>query len=53
MCHLSHVTFLSLKIIGQSGGASRMNVCYQHGLPRLVLDIKQDECARKDRKYQF
>ena len=25
------------KTIGQSGGASRRRVCYQRGLPRLVL----------------
>ena len=50
-CHLSPVTcqkmifltfnffssFLCKKKIGQSGGASRWRVCYQRGLPRLVL----------------
>ena len=41
-CHLSHVTcqmlfFLSWKKIGQIGGASRWRVCYQWGLPCLVL----------------
>ena len=28
-----------LKKIGQSGGVSRWRVCYQRGLPRLVLKI--------------
>ena len=27
------------KKIGQSGGASRWRVCYQRGLPRLVLRV--------------
>ena len=48
-CHLSRVTchmpkknyiFLSLTRIGQSGGASRWRVCYQQGLPRLVVAIQ-------------
>ena len=30
-------TKLSFKKIGQSGGASWWRVCYQRGLPRLVL----------------
>ena len=43
-CHVSPVTcnflffiFFILKKIGQSGGASCRRVCYQRGLPRLVL----------------
>ena len=28
-----------MKKIGQSGGASRWRVCYQRGLPRLVLNV--------------
>ena len=42
-CHMSHVSchvsffFCLRKKIGQSGGASRWRVCYQRGLPRLVL----------------
>ena len=34
MCHMSHVT---CKKNGQSCGASRWRVCYQWGLPYLVL----------------
>ena len=34
---IKNIYFLSLKQIGQSGGASRWRVCYQRGLPRLVL----------------
>ena len=56
MCHVSHVKniffYISLnkkknkkkyttKNIGQSGGASRWRVCYQRGLPRLVLNVIQ------------
>ena len=33
-CHVSHVTKKNLK---KCGGASRWRVCYQQGLPRLVL----------------
>ena len=29
--------FYSLEKIGQSGAASRWRVCYQRGLPRLVI----------------
>ena len=37
-CHLSHVRFFFiLKKTLLSGGASRWRVCYQRGLPRLVL----------------
>jgi hypothetical protein len=32
-------TFLSLKKIGQSDGASRWRVCYQWGLPHLVYHL--------------
>ena len=52
MCHVSPVTckkFLLFSYIkkerlppekiGQSGGASRWRVCYQRGLPRLVLKM--------------
>ena len=46
-CHMSHVTrqniylyFLSLKIIGQSGGAGCRRFCNQQGLPRLVYKEK-------------
>ena len=35
-CHLSHVK-KKFFFIGQSGGASQWWVCYQRGLPRLVL----------------
>ena len=35
-CHLSRVRRV---FFGQSGGASRWRVCYQRGLPRLVLYI--------------
>ena len=41
-CHVSPVTcnfFLPWKKLGQSGGASRLRVCYQRGLPRLVLGL--------------
>ena len=41
MCHMSCVTcnfFLSL-FFGQAGEACRWRVCYQRGLPRLVLTI--------------
>ena len=49
MCHMSPVTChffcirkISFTKIGQSGGASRWRVCYQRGLPRLVLlDMSQ------------
>ena len=42
-CHMSHVTchkkniYIYIKKNGKSGGASRLRVCYQRGLPRLVL----------------
>ena len=42
-CHMSHVTchtshfFYYLFFFGQSGEAYRWRVCYQRGLPRLVL----------------
>ena len=41
-CHVSHVRLLLLYIyififFGQSGEASQGRVCYQRGLPRLVL----------------
>ena len=35
-CHVSHVTFF---FYGQSGEAYRWRVCYQRGLPRLVLSV--------------
>ena len=35
-CHMSRVTCQQQKS-GQSGGASRSRVCYQRGLPRLVV----------------
>ena len=42
-CHLQPVTFLYKKNpttkIGRSGGASRWRVCYQWGLPCLVLFV--------------
>ena len=39
MCHMSHVVchMSQQQQNGQSGGASRSRVCYQQGLPRLVL----------------
>ena len=39
-CQVSHVSCIFLFFsffLGQSGGASRWWVCYQRGLPRLVL----------------
>ena len=39
-CHMSHVSFLFLFIIPffwQNGGATWWRVCYQKGLPHLVL----------------
>ena len=41
-CHMSHVTCQvsqkkKKKKMEKSGGASRLRVCYQRGLPRLVL----------------
>ena len=44
-CHVSHVTchmsifFIFLFFFGQSGQAYRWRVCYQRGLPRLVIYI--------------
>ena len=35
-CHKSHVTII-IFVFGQSGEAYRWRVCYQRGLPRLVL----------------
>ena len=35
-CHVSHVVFF-LVFFGQSGEAYWWRVCYQRGLPRLVL----------------
>ena len=35
-CHMSHVTFFFF-FLGQSGEAYRWRVCYQQGLPCLVL----------------
>ena len=41
MCHVSHVTYINIFIyfifFGQRGEAYRWRVCYQRGLPRLVL----------------
>ena len=40
MCHVSRVTCHMSRVTkknGKSGGASRLRVCYQRGLPRLVL----------------
>ena len=38
-CHVSHVTdhFIYFFFFGQSGEAYRLRVCYQRGLPRLVI----------------
>ena len=36
-CHLSHVTFISSSFFQQRVGAGWWRVCYQQGLPRLVL----------------
>ena len=36
-CHMSHVNFFFFFFFGQSGEAYRWRVCYQRGLPRLVL----------------
>ena len=38
MCHMSHVMCLLVIFFGQSGEAYRWTVCYQRGLPRLVLE---------------
>ena len=43
-CHVSHVRLLLLYIyififFGQSGEASQGRVCFQRGLPRLVLKL--------------
>ena len=43
-CHMSRVTcpiFFFFFFFGKSGGASRWRVCYQRGLPRLVLNWTQ------------
>ena len=43
-CHMSCVTciiYFLLLFFGQSGEASRWRVCYQRGLPRLVLKLWQ------------
>ena len=37
MCHVSHVTFFFFFFSGRSGEAYRWRVCYQRGLPRLVI----------------
>ena len=46
MCHMSHFTccashvpifVFSFSFLGQNVGASQWRVCYQRGLPRLVL----------------
>ena len=39
-CHMSHVTCHFSFLFGQSGEAYRWRVCYQRGLPRLVLTTK-------------
>ena len=36
-CHMSLITCMYIFFWGQSGEASRWRVCYQWGLPRLVL----------------
>ena len=36
MCHMSHIFFFS-SLIGQRGAANWWRVCYQWGLPHLVL----------------
>ena len=38
MCHMSRVTFKKKIKKLHSGGAYRLRVCYQRGLPRLVLE---------------
>ena len=35
-CHMSHVIFIFIFFLGQSGEVYRWRVCYQRGLPRLV-----------------
>ena len=40
-CQVSHVILLII-FFGKSGGASRRRVCYQRGLPRLVLILFQN-----------
>ena len=50
-CHVSGVTchmyFLFFFFFGQSGEAYRWRVCYQRGLPRLVLDASVISCNAK------
>ena len=44
-CHMSRVFSLNLFLLlffGQSGGASQWRVCYQLGLPRLVLSCSNN-----------
>ena len=48
-CHMSHVTFISIYIYffcRQSGETSRWRVCFQWGLPRLVVMKKSRIRAR-------
>ena len=57
MCHMSYVTCLKKKEKkrkkGQSGGASRSRVCYQGGLPRLVLIVVSHGLPLVYFHYQF
>ena len=38
-CVMCQKTFISNYFFGQNGGANRLRVYYQRGLPRLVLDV--------------
>ena len=46
-CHMSHffISIFSLLFFGQSGEAYRWRVCYQRGLPRLVLMVTEHHWA--------
>ena len=49
-CHILHVTchesqFFSSFFLGQSGEASQWRVCYQRGLPHLVIKKKKQKSA--------
>ena len=47
-CHMSHVTCLKnfLKKIKKNYGASRWRVCYQRGLPLLVLEESKFQSSK-------
>ena len=46
-CHMSHVTIIYIFIyFGQSGEVYRWRVCYQRGLPRLVITLDPNTSKR-------